>query len=84
MKLPKQSKPITRKVVLTGEALHEPHLTIDLKVLKGDALYDAVIELVHGINHNDPTVFSGPTDFCGCQILSGQARRMCVMGCGWF
>ena len=104
MKLPKQSKPITRQV------LHDPHLTVDLKLLEDsivtleqqfqsnpnneklkrdlkearDALLNLKFELLHSINHNDPKFFIGPADFCGCQILSGQARRICIVGCGWF
>ena len=55
----------------------------NLKAAK-DALFSMRFDLLHSINHDDPQAFSGPADVCGCQILSGQARLMCIVGCGWF
>ncbi|NET31671.1 MAG: hypothetical protein F6K19_06675 [Cyanothece sp. SIO1E1] len=49
-----------------------------------EALLSMRFELLHSINHDDPHTFSSSTGFCGCHILAGQARLLCIAGCGQF
>ncbi len=67
------------------EFLGEPNTAVEDGLEKAsDALLEMKFELAHGANYNDPMVFSTPAGFCGCQLLSGQAREICAIACGWF
>lgn len=57
--------------------------TVDVERLE-EAVRNLRFNLLHGANYNDPMRFLSPVSFCGCQILSGQARARCSAACGWF
>ena len=57
--------------------------TVDVDQLE-EIVRNLRFDLLHGANYNDPMRFLMPVSFCGCQILSGQARARCSAACGWF
>ena len=74
-----------RRLKALVEAGSEGNIELEDEYAKAsDALLEMKFELLHSTNYNDPMVFSMPAGFCGCQLLSGQARVMCAVACGWF